>query len=58
MDLILSESEVRLWLGRTNVRKAANPDMIPGSVLRNCADQLAGIFTKLFNFSLAQCIVP
>lgn len=34
--LILSESEVMLWLGRTNVRKAAGPDIVPGSVLRNC----------------------
>ncbi|KAL0199254.1 hypothetical protein M9458_007794, partial [Cirrhinus mrigala] len=34
------------------------PDGIPGRVLKDCADQLAGIFTKIFNQSLAQSTVP
>ncbi len=36
-----------------NVRKAAGPDGITGRILRSCADQLAGLFTSIFNESLA-----
>ncbi len=41
-----------------NVRKAAGPDGITGCVLRSCADQLAGLFTSIFNESLATSVVP
>jgi hypothetical protein len=30
----------------------------PGRVLRACADQLAGVFTDIFNQSLSQSAVP
>ncbi len=43
------EDEVRRELKRVNVRKAAGPDGITGRVLRSCADQLAGLFTSIFN---------
>ncbi len=43
---------------RVNVRKAAGPDGITGRVLRSCADQLAGLFTSIFNESLATSVVP
>ncbi len=39
-----------------NVRKAAGPDGITGRVLRSCADQLAGLFTSIFNESLATVV--
>ena len=29
-----------------------------GRVLRDCADQLAGVFTNIFNQSLSQCLIP
>ncbi len=45
-------------LKRVNVRKAAGPDGITGRVLRSCSDQLAGLFTSLFNESLATSVVP
>ncbi len=45
-------------LKRVNVRKAAGPDGITGRVLRSCADQLAGLFTSIFNESLATSVVP
>ncbi len=48
----LSEDEVRRELRRVNVRKAAGPDGITGRVLRSYADQLAGLFTSIFNESL------
>ncbi len=41
-----------------NIRKAAGPDGITGRVLRSCADQLTGLFTSIFNESLATSVVP
>ncbi|TKS64906.1 N-lysine methyltransferase KMT5A [Collichthys lucidus] len=56
--LTLVEQEVRRTLRAVNPRKAAGPDGVPGRVLRECADQLAGVFTRIFNRSLAQSSVP
>ncbi len=56
--ITLSEVDVRRELKRVNVRKAAGPDRITGRVLRTCADQLAGLFTSIFNESLATSVVP
>ncbi len=49
--ITVSEDEVRRALKRVNVRKAAGPDGITGRVLRSCADQLARLFTSIFNES-------
>ncbi len=54
----VSEDEVRRELKRVNIRKAAGPDGITGRALRYCADQLAGLFTSIFNESLATSVVP
>ncbi len=56
--ITVSEDEVRRELKRWNVKKAAGPDGITGRVLRSCADQLAGLFTSIFNESLATSVVP
>ncbi len=56
--ITVSEDEVRRALKRVNVRNAAGPDGITGRVLRSCADQLAGLFTSIFNESLATSVVP
>ncbi len=56
--ITVSEDVVRRELRRVNVRKAAGPDGITGRVLRACADQLAGLFTSIFNESLATSVVP
>ncbi len=56
--ITVSEDEVRRELKRVNVRKAAGPDGITGRVLSSCADQLAGLFTSIFNESLATSVVP
>ncbi len=56
--ITMSEDEVRRELKRVNVRKAAGPDGITSHVLRSCADQLAGLFTSIFNESLATSVVP
>ncbi len=56
--ITVSEDEVRRAFKRVNVRKAAGPDGITGRVLRSCADQLVGLFTSIFNESLATSVVP
>uniref|UniRef100_A0A3B5Q3T5 Reverse transcriptase domain-containing protein n=1 Tax=Xiphophorus maculatus TaxID=8083 RepID=A0A3B5Q3T5_XIPMA len=56
--LVVEEHEVRRTLRAVNPRKAAGPDGVPGRVLKDCADQLAGVFTRIFNQSLALSTVP
>ncbi|KAK1803808.1 hypothetical protein P4O66_003735 [Electrophorus voltai] len=56
--LIITESDVRRVFKRVNTRKAAGPDGICWRVLKACADQLALVFTDIFNLSLTLGIVP
>ncbi|KAK1802111.1 hypothetical protein P4O66_004452 [Electrophorus voltai] len=56
--LIITESDVRRVFKRVNTRKAVGPDGICGKVLKFCADQLAPVFTDIFNLSLMLGIVP
>uniref|UniRef100_A0A3Q3G1R3 Reverse transcriptase domain-containing protein n=1 Tax=Labrus bergylta TaxID=56723 RepID=A0A3Q3G1R3_9LABR len=56
--LSLTSTDVHAALSRINARKAAGPDGTPGRVLRACAEQLTGVFTDIFNLSLAQAAVP
>ncbi|KAF7711486.1 hypothetical protein C0J45_0469 [Silurus meridionalis] len=56
--LCLSTAEVRKTLCRVNPRKSAGPDNIPGRVLREYAEQLADVFTDIFNISLSSNVVP
>lgn len=58
LNLTVEEHEVRRTLQAVNPRKAAGPDGVPGRVLRDCADELAGVFTRIFNLSLEQSTVP
>ncbi|XP_061433262.1 uncharacterized protein LOC133358830 [Lethenteron reissneri] len=58
LNLTVEEHEVRRTLRAVNPRKAAGPDGVPGRVLRDCADELAGVFTRIFNLSLEQSTVP
>ncbi len=59
-DHVITVSEDEVWreLKRVNVRKTAGPDGITGRVLRSCDDQLACLFTSIFNESLATSVVP
>ncbi|KAK3517380.1 hypothetical protein QTP70_005360, partial [Hemibagrus guttatus] len=54
--LCLTTADVRRTLCRVNPRKAAGPDNIRGKVLRECAEQLADVFTYIFNISLSSII--
>ena len=56
--LSFSVADVSKTFKRVNPRKAASPDGIPSSILRACIDQLAGVFTDIFNLSLSQSAVP
>ncbi|XP_061133637.1 uncharacterized protein LOC133153670 [Syngnathus typhle] len=58
LPLCLSADSVRRALAAVNVRKAAGPDNIPGRALKDCAGELTGVFTDIFNISLQQAIVP
>ncbi|KAK3574278.1 hypothetical protein QTP86_004369 [Hemibagrus guttatus] len=53
-----STADVRKTLCSVNPEKAAGPDNIPDRVLRECAEQLAEVFTDIFNISLSSAIVP
>ncbi|KAK1801001.1 hypothetical protein P4O66_004665 [Electrophorus voltai] len=54
---IITESDMRVF-ERVNTRKAAGPDGICGRVLKACADQLAPVFTAIFNLAVTLGIVP
>ena len=56
--LSFSVADVSKPFKRVNPCKAAGPDGITSCVLRACADQLAGVFTGIFNLSLSQSAVP
>ncbi|KAI4902346.1 hypothetical protein NFI96_004702, partial [Prochilodus magdalenae] len=56
--LCLTAADVRKTLRRVNPQKAAGPDNIPASVLRECADQLTDVFNDIFNISLSSATVP
>lgn len=41
-----------------NPRKATGPDGVPGKVPKACSYELAQVFTRIFNMSLARATVP
>lgn len=46
------------WRAYCRPTKAVGPDGFSCCVLKDCGDQLAGIFTRNFNWSLAESMVP
>ncbi|XP_058250887.1 E3 ubiquitin-protein ligase TRIM39-like isoform X2 [Hemibagrus wyckioides] len=56
--LCLTTADMKRTLCRVNPRKSAGPDNIPGRVLRECAEQLADVFTDIFNILLNSSIIP
>ena len=52
--IMLSVADMSNTFKQVNIHKAAGPDGLPGRVLRACADQLAGVFTDIFNMSLIE----
>jgi hypothetical protein len=43
---------------QVNIHKAAGQDKLSGRVLRACTDQLASVFTDIFNLSLTPFVIP
>uniref|UniRef100_A0A8C1J6G0 Reverse transcriptase domain-containing protein n=1 Tax=Cyprinus carpio TaxID=7962 RepID=A0A8C1J6G0_CYPCA len=56
--LQISENDVRQVFRKSKRRKAPGPDGVIPAFLRTCADQLAPIFSQIFNRSLELCEVP
>ncbi len=54
----LSPADVRKTLSRINPRKAAGPDNIPGSVLKDCAEQLTDVFNRYLQHLAEPCSHP
>ena len=50
-----SLADVSTTIKEVNIHKAAGPDRLPGHVLKACVDQLASVFTDIFNLSLTVC---
>ena len=47
--ITLSVANVSKTFKQVNIHKAAGPDGLPGRVLKACPDQLASVFTDIFN---------
>ncbi len=56
--LKISEDDVWQVFIKNKRRKAPGPDGVSPACLKTCADQLAPIFTQIFNRSLELCEVP
>ncbi|KAK3525532.1 hypothetical protein QTP86_033961 [Hemibagrus guttatus] len=54
----ISEDDVRQIFLKQKRRKAPGPDGVTPACLKTCADQLASIFSQIFNRSLELCKVP
>ena len=50
--ITLSVADVSKTFKQVNIHKTAGPDGVPGCVLTACADQLASVFTDIFNLSV------
>ena len=56
-DMVMSQ-ECECLLRKVKIRKAAGPGAVCGRTLRYCADQLSGVFTKLFQRCLNSGQIP
>ncbi len=56
--LQISEDDVCQVFQKQKRKKALGPDCVTPACLKSCADQLAPIFTQIFNRPLELCEVP
>ena len=54
----VTEHDVRCLFKTLKANKAAGPDNIKPKTLKLCSDQLAHVFSFIFNWSLETCTVP
>ena len=57
-DVIVNEHEVRCVFKKVKENKSCGPDGLKTKVLKFCADQLCGIYTHIFNWSIKLHSVP
>ena len=43
---------------QVTIHKAAVPEKLPGRVLQGCTEELASVFTDIFNMSLTESVIP
>ena len=56
--ITLSVADVSKTFKQVNIHKAAGPDRLPGRIQRACAEQLASVFTDIFNLPLSESVKP
>ncbi|KAK7939451.1 hypothetical protein WMY93_002777 [Mugilogobius chulae] len=56
--LTVTHSQVQKALKQVNPHKAVGPDGVSPRVLKTCGEQLAGVYTDIFNWSLMEAVVP
>ena len=56
--LTISVANVSKTFEQVNIHKAVEPDGLPGRVLKACVEQLASVFTDIFNLSLIESVIP
>ena len=56
--ITLSAADVSKTFKQVDIHKAAGPDGLPGRLLLACAEQLASVFTDIFNLSLSVSVIP
>ena len=58
VGIVISELDVRNILRRVKVNKATGPDDISNRILKTCYQQLAPIFTRLYQLTLDLGVIP
>ena len=57
-NIMFDESCVRDVFKGVNSQKACGPDKLKGRLIKTCAEQIAPIFTFIFNLSLKEHKIP
>lgn len=58
LTFMVVEWEVGQLMKKVNLGKVEGPDGMAGCVLKECVDQLAGVFNRVLNKSLTMATVP
>jgi hypothetical protein len=53
-----SVADVSKTFKQVNIHKDVGPNGLPGHILKACMDQLASVFTDVFNLSLTESVIP
>ena len=56
--VVVEDDVVRSVFDRLNPKKAMGPNSICGRLLILCASQLSYVYSKLFTWSLRECVIP